>query len=286
MAVAAPSGRGGAPAHQAILPTAGILRGGLRVTEQGEMIRFKFGLPKVAFQSLNLYTSAVLEGNLLPPPRPKESWRAVMEQLATVSCDHYRSIVRGHPDFVPYFRAATPEMGARQAAASVRAPPSASPTAASRACAPSLDLRLDPEPADAAGLARRPQGAAAGHRRRPEGRAGRDEPPVAFFRTRLEMLEMVFLKADLWLAEYYDTRLVPENLWALGRQLRQELADSIQVVLETAPAGRPAGRSALDQGVHQAAQPYTDPLNVLQVELLSGARATTRRPCTPSWIRR
>ena len=37
-----------------------------------------------------------------------------------------------------------------------------------------------------------------------------------FFRTRLEMLEMVFLKADLWLAEYYDTRLVPENLWALG----------------------------------------------------------------------
>ena len=33
------------------------------------MIRFKFGLPKVAIQSLNLYTSAVLEGNLLPPPK-------------------------------------------------------------------------------------------------------------------------------------------------------------------------------------------------------------------------
>jgi phosphoenolpyruvate carboxylase len=99
------------------------------------MIRFKFGLPKVAIQSLNLYTSAVLEGNLLPPPKPKECWRAVMEQLASVSCDHYRSIVRGHPDFVPYFRAATPEMELGKLPLGSR-PPSASPTAASRACAP------------------------------------------------------------------------------------------------------------------------------------------------------
>ena len=55
--------------------------------------------------------------------------------------------------------------------------------------------------------------------------------------SRLEMLEMVFLKADLWLAEYYDTRLVPENLWALGKQLRQELAGSIEVVLKLRPQG-------------------------------------------------
>ena len=92
------------------------------MTEQGEMIRFKFGLPKVAIQSLNLYTSAVLEGNLLPPPKPKECWRAVMEQLASVSCDHYRSIVRGHPDFVPYFRAATPRWSSASCR-SARAPP-------------------------------------------------------------------------------------------------------------------------------------------------------------------
>ena len=51
-------GRGGAPAHQALLSQPpGSLKGGLRVTEQGEMIRFKFGLPKVAVQSLNLHSS-------------------------------------------------------------------------------------------------------------------------------------------------------------------------------------------------------------------------------------
>ena len=38
-----------------------------------------------------------------------------------------------------------------------------------------------------------------------------------FFSTRLGMLEMVFSKADLWLAEYYDQRLVKPELWALGK---------------------------------------------------------------------
>lgn len=35
------------------------LKGGLRVTEQGEMIRFKYGLPEVTVSSLSLYTSAI-----------------------------------------------------------------------------------------------------------------------------------------------------------------------------------------------------------------------------------
>ena len=104
-------GRGGGPAHAAILSQPpGSLAGGMRVTEQGEMIRFKFGLSKLAQRSLALYASAVLEGVLLPPPVPKPEWRALMTQLATTSCDAYRAVVRHHPEFVPYFRAATPEL--------------------------------------------------------------------------------------------------------------------------------------------------------------------------------
>lgn len=41
------------------------------MTEQGEMIRFKYGLPEVTISSLSLYTSAITEANLLPPPEPK-----------------------------------------------------------------------------------------------------------------------------------------------------------------------------------------------------------------------
>ena len=50
-------GRGGAPAHAALLSQPpGSLKGGLRVTEQGEMIRFKYGLPEITVSSLSLYT--------------------------------------------------------------------------------------------------------------------------------------------------------------------------------------------------------------------------------------
>lgn len=53
-------GRGGAPAHAALLSQPpGSLKGGLRVTEQGEMIRFKYGLPEVTISSLSLYTAAI-----------------------------------------------------------------------------------------------------------------------------------------------------------------------------------------------------------------------------------
>ncbi|SUC78489.1 Phosphoenolpyruvate carboxylase [Providencia stuartii] len=104
-------GRGGAPAHSALLSQPpGSLKGGLRVTEQGEMIRFKFGLPQVAISSLALYASAILEANLLPPPEPKQEWKSVMDTLSDVSCAMYRDYVREQPDFVPYFRAATPEL--------------------------------------------------------------------------------------------------------------------------------------------------------------------------------
>ena len=59
-------GRGGGPAHAAILSQPpGSVGGRLRVTEQGEMIRFKFGLPTLAEQSLALYTGAALERHTL-----------------------------------------------------------------------------------------------------------------------------------------------------------------------------------------------------------------------------
>lgn len=103
-------GRGGAPAHAALLSQPPrSLKSGLRVTEQGEMIRFKLGLPAVAVETLNLYASAILEANLLPPPEPKQKWRDIMDKGAAISCEIYRGVVRGEPDFVPYFRSATPE---------------------------------------------------------------------------------------------------------------------------------------------------------------------------------
>ena len=67
-------GRGGAPAHQALLSQPpGTLAQGLRVTEQGEMIRTKLGMTPLAVNTLGQYASAILQANLLPPPEPTDS---------------------------------------------------------------------------------------------------------------------------------------------------------------------------------------------------------------------
>ncbi|QBY41539.1 Phosphoenolpyruvate carboxylase [Arsenophonus nasoniae] len=93
-----------------------------------------------------------------------------------------------------------------------------------------------------------------------------------FFKTRIAMLEMVFAKADLWLAEYYDQRLVEKRLWPLGKELRQQLAQDINSVLaiskdKTLMADLPwIAESVALRNV------YTDPLNVLQAELLHRSR--------------
>ena len=110
-------GRGGAPAHAALLSQPPrSLKGGLRVTEQGEMIRFKLGLPEVAVNSLSLYASAILEANLLPPPEPKQDWCELMDALSEVSCEAYRKrCSRQTRSFVPYFPRGDPGTGAGQA---------------------------------------------------------------------------------------------------------------------------------------------------------------------------
>ena len=66
-------GRGGAPTRTALPQPPGSLAQGLRVTEQGEMIRFKLGLPDTAVGSLALYAAAALQANLLRRRCPSAS---------------------------------------------------------------------------------------------------------------------------------------------------------------------------------------------------------------------
>ncbi|MGL4212694.1 MAG: phosphoenolpyruvate carboxylase, partial [Morganella morganii] len=79
-------------------------------------------------------------------------------------------------------------------------------------------------------------------------------------------------KVDLWLAEYYDQRLVEPRLWPLGAKLREQLSQDIKSVLmiskdEQLMADLPwIAESIALRNV------YTDPLNVLQAELLHRSR--------------
>ena len=267
-------GRGGAPAHMAILSQPpGSVRGQLRVTEQGEMIRFKFGLPGIAIQSLLLYTSAVLEASLLPPPAPEPAWRELMQQLADRSVEVYRAVVRGEPQFVEYFRQATPEQELGRL-------PLGSRPAKRRSQGGIESLRAIPWIfAWTQTRLMLPAWLGAGQALREALDAGKQTQlrqmmaAWPFFLARVEMLEMVLSKADVDIARFYEQRLASADLWPLGERLRTALEQATAVVLqlresETLLAHNPA----LGESV-AVRNPYTDPLHVLQAELMKRTRA-------------
>lgn len=266
-------GRGGLPARAAIhSQPPGSLDGGFRVTEQGETIRYKFGMPQLALGSLSLYASAIVEAQLLPPPAPSEQWRAVISEMADTACGNYRHTVRHDKDFVPYFRVATPEqelgklpLGSRPAKRrasggieSLRAIPWIFAWAQTRLVLPSW-----------LGVMRAVQASLDN---------GQNEVVTEmlaqwpFFRSRLSMLEMVFNKADSDIHQLYDQRLVPENLQHFGQNLREELAESKALLLKLSQQQELMQGDAYGKASMQMRAGYLYPLHLLQMELLTRIR--------------
>ncbi|MCL6306429.1 phosphoenolpyruvate carboxylase [Pseudomonas syringae] len=265
-------GRGGGPAHAAILSQPpGSVAGRFRTTEQGEMIRFKFGLPDIAEQNLNLYLAAVLEATLLPPPPPQPAWRTMMDQMAGDGVSAYRAVVRENPEFVEYFRQATPEqelgrlpLGSRPAkrreggVESLRAIPWIFAWTQTRLMLPAW---LGWEAALSKAL------------ERGEGEVlaqMREQWP--FFRTRIDMLEMVLAKADADIARLYDERLVSAELQHLGAHLRDLLSQACNVVLGLTGQTQLLAHSPETLEFISLRNTYLDPLHLLQAELLSRSR--------------
>lgn len=265
-------GRGGGPAHAAILSQPpGSVAGRFRTTEQGEMIRFKFGLPDIAEQNLNLYLAAVLEATLLPPPMPEPDWRETMDRLAADGVEAYRGVVRDHPQFVDYFRQATPEqelgrlpLGSRPAkrreggVESLRAIPWIFAWTQTRLMLPAW---LGWEQALRQALAR--------------GEGDRLQVMRArwpFFTTRIDMLEMVLAKADAEIARRYDERLVSADLQPLGADLRDRLSQAVEAVLGLTGQSQLLAHSPDTLEAFSLRNTYLDPLHLMQTELLARSR--------------
>ncbi|ARU55338.1 phosphoenolpyruvate carboxylase [Oleiphilus messinensis] len=266
-------GRGGGPANRAILSQPpGSVDGSFRITEQGEMIRFKFGLPKLALQSMTLYSSAVLEASLLPPPQPEPQWREMMNYLTSRSLDGYRDTVRGNADFVTYFRQATPEqelgklaLGSRPAkrkasggVESLRAIPWIFAWTQMRLMLPAwlgADVALEAALKD-------------GHEDLLREMAQR----WPFFNTHIDMLEMVVAKSDATISNYYERRLASEELHVLGQTLRERLARVTGLVNRLKQQANLLDDNPLFRQSLDVRNPYTDPLHYLQAELLYRVR--------------
>lgn len=266
--------RGGGPTHLAIQSQPpGSINGTLRVTEQGEMIQVKFSNPKVAVRTLEMYTAATVDATLSPPTRPKPEWRERLNGLSQVAFKQYRSVVRDMDRFVEYFRAATPELelgalniGSRPARRrksggleTLRAIPWIFAWTQNRLCLPSwLGVGAALRHAEQAGQL---------------GELREMYQKWPFFRSTMDLFEMVVAKADPTSASYYDAGLVPEELKSIGAELRKQLEGTTRAVLQVTQEEEllqsyPEGRHAID-----ARNPYMDPINLLQVELLRRLRA-------------
>src|SRR5690606_5276661 len=103
--------RGGGRLTEGLLAAPeGAVNGRLRMTEQGETINAKYGLHGIAMRSFEQTLGAVLW--LAARPRAEhsrhEQWQAVMQEIADASRLAYKRLVYDRPDFVRYFREATP----------------------------------------------------------------------------------------------------------------------------------------------------------------------------------
>ncbi|MGA8260845.1 MAG: phosphoenolpyruvate carboxylase, partial [Arenicellales bacterium] len=264
--------RGGIPARDAIrsLPP-GSVDGRLRVTEQGEVVQAKYGLPETAEHTLTTYLTAVLETSLCPPPEPEPEWRQAMDVMTDTAMRSYRDLVQRNPRFLDYFHTATPEaelaklnIGSRPARrkpgrdiAHLRAIPWIFAWTQTRLMLPAwLGVGYGLKTVSESDMPRLHD----------------MEARWPFFAATLDAIEMVLAKTDPDVARQYDERLVPEALRHFGEELRGRFARVYEVVLKVTRHGSPLEHEPVTRASINLRNPYTDPLNLLQVELLARIR--------------
>jgi phosphoenolpyruvate carboxylase len=277
-------GRGGGPIYDAILgQPPGSVDGHIRVTEQGEMLSFKYGLPAIARRNLELVVSGVITASL-PPETAQESsstqeqrqrWTAIMDDLSARAYTYYRQLIYDDPGFLRFFEQATPilelgwlNLGSRPARRSrgrsleeLRAIPWVFSWMQSRYVLPSwygvghaLEDYLSNYPEGLEELRRM-------YRQWP------------FMRAFIDNMQMTLSKADLHIARHYAT-LVEDT--ALRTRISQEI-DSEYARTQRLLLAIVEGRALLDNNhVLQLSirrrNPYVDPLSYFQVALLRRLR--------------
>jgi phosphoenolpyruvate carboxylase len=267
-------GRGGGPTYLALQSQpSGSVDGTLRVTEQGEMIQALFGLPDIALRTMEVYTSGTLESWLAPAPPPRAEWRDCLERLAADARDAFRGEVYDDPAFIEYFQASTPlpelegmHIGSRPArrgnaagVGTLRAIPWQFAWTQTRLL---LGSWLGMEEAFGRAFARGEADALRVMYR-----------DWIYFRSAVDLFGMVLAKADARVAAEYDRQLVPSPLQPVGRALRDRLTRAVQAVLEVTGQRQLLEENPVLRRSIDVRNPYVDPINLVQVELLRRLRA-------------
>jgi phosphoenolpyruvate carboxylase len=264
------AGRGGGPTHAAVASQpAGQPPGRLKLTEQGETISFKYSLRGLARRNLE----AALAGTLLATypelnePPPSDDDRLVLDRLASLSRSTYRAFVWEEPRFASFFRAFTPvdelallEIASRPARrpggedylASLRAIPWVFAWTQNRVLLPAWfgvgTAFASVEPSLLRDLYVR----------------------LPFVRALVDNVEMTLAKSSLSIARGY-LKLVDDA--SLFREIEAEHERAVGGVLAATGVSALLERQPMLRRSIELRNPYVDPMNALQVELLRRHRA-------------
>jgi phosphoenolpyruvate carboxylase len=270
-------GRGGGPTNQSILSQPpDSMKGRIKITEQGEVIAYRYSNPEIARRHLHHVLHAVLlaaagAANVAGQP----AWMAAMDELSETGRGAYRKFVYESEGFLEYWQAATPidelsnlPISSRPAKrraggfAGLRAIPWVFSWMQSRAIIPSwfgvgtAFQRYTQDHAD--GLATLQQ-------------MYKQWP---FFKALIQNVELDVAKADMGIAELYASLVKDEKLReTIFSQMKAEHTLASKMICQITEqtdllSGSPVMQRSIDRR-----NPYVDPLNFIQVALLRELRS-------------
>jgi len=277
-------GRGGGPTNRAILAQPpGSMQGPIKITEQGEVIAYRYGNPDIASRHLQQVMNAALLAMGKPSPQAEPGWFEVMESLSESSRVYYRTFVYETPGFLNYWQEATPinelaqlPIGSRPAKRSkggfesIRAIPWVFSWMQSRAIIPSwygVGHAFESYCADHAdGLTTL--------------RAMYIRWP--FFKALIDNVQLDVAKADMGIAKLYSGLVSDSQLRAdIFGQIESEHTRAYHWICAITEQTILLEKSALMQRSIESRNPYVDPLNFIQVALLDQLRhANPELPAT------
>jgi phosphoenolpyruvate carboxylase len=267
--------RGGGPANQAIrAQPAESINGHFRLTEQGEVIASRYANPELAHRHLEQVVNAVLMASA-PSARKQDEvpvqWREALEDMSIVAQKAYRKLVYKTPGFIQFWQEATPldeikslHIGSRPAARAddpgvtkIRAIPWVFSWMQARFNLPgwySLGAGLNAI-TDPAILREMYEG-------------------WPFFKTMLDNTEISLLKADLEIAALYVDLVTDRELGqSLFTVIREEYERTREKILTISGHRALMELEPVTQNAVHLRNPYIDPLNYIQVEMLRRLRA-------------
>lgn len=274
-------GRGGMPLNRSILAQpADTLGGGIKITEQGEVLSSRYSLQPIAYRSLEQATSALITAAVLsrdPQPHPSEpEWDGIMRLISENAQRKYQDLIFRDPDFLTFFKESTPlpeigelNIGSRPSKRKnsdrfedLRAIPWVFAWTQSRYLLPAWY-------AAGTGLQSFVQGKSDNLRKLKE---MYEQWP--YFRSMIDSLQMALAKADLLIAKEYGRMIKDQDIAErIFSQIEQEFELTSQLILQITGQQDILDNVPVIQESIRLRNPYVDPLSYLQVELLSELRS-------------